>query len=724
MQTIRLRWVILFFLLLSTCVYAPVLFGYRSFFATDITTQNHGYRAWAANTLKQGELPAWSPLIFTGFPVIAESQAGVFYPLFALFLILPVDLAYNIFVVVHYALGAIFLFLFLRENKISDRASILVSTGFYFSSLLINYHVYPNHLSALVWLPAISASASYFRTRPAKGFLVASALFCVQIFAGHIQFVWLTILFGVLLEGLVWESDLIAKLRHVGIFWVAAPLFGLLLAAAQVLPTFELYLNSQRSTHDFLYATTPSFQLRFLAQAFLPSSFGALHNLTYSISGPQTIEEMMNLFVGIPILFFAILALLFDKTPKRFVLLGIAVLGLALSLGSNQPFYNFIWKLPVFSFFRYPNRYIVLSVFAFLFLAGYGADAVLKGEITRSRTKIAFLILFSGVVLSWFLSTPLFREGVPAVKIQLLNQVRIQDLVCVLITIFAAFLVLEKWPHFAPLLALLLVSGIFLGYPLPPTMKRSELLTRPQAAEFLESKKSGRFDSYYDTYIEDTIYNQSVSSVEKYKKMRQLLCGDLNMIWGIPSTRGIYHPLIPANYYKEAGIGASWLLNEPAIRLLGLQYYLADRPLPEPLSHFALKPIKKLGDVQIYQYSEYLPRVWISGRPVPSDPKREEAANVLFSSNRKVMIHCELMESGVLVLRDLYYPGWKVSVDGNPSKIEQADHLFRGVFLNRGVHTVVFEYPALIVKTGILISSVSFLILVLLYRKTRAVSQG
>src|SRR5262245_51657001 len=124
MQKIRLRWVILFFLLLNAFVYAPVLFGFRSFFATDITSQNHGYRACAAATLKSGELSAWCPLIFTGYPVIAESQSGVFYPFFSLFLILPVDLAYNIFIVLHYFLGGIFLFLFLRSQRISDAASL------------------------------------------------------------------------------------------------------------------------------------------------------------------------------------------------------------------------------------------------------------------------------------------------------------------------------------------------------------------------------------------------------------------------------------------------------------------------------------------------------------------------------------------------------------------------------------------------------------------------
>ena len=44
------------------------------------------------------------------------------------------------------------------------------------------------------------------------------------------------------------------------------------------------------------------------------------------------------------------------------------------------------------------------------------------------------------------------------------------------------------------------------------------------------------------------------------------------------------------------------------------------------------------------------------------------------------------------MLSDSYYPGWQVSVDGQPREILAANHLFRGVVLKAGPHRIVFRY--------------------------------
>ena len=62
------------------------------------------------------------------------------------------------------------------------------------------------------------------------------------------------------------------------------------------------------------------------------------------------------------------------------------------------------------------------------------------------------------------------------------------------------------------------------------------------------------------------------------------------------------------------------------------------------------------------------------------------------------------------VLTDLYYPGWRVHVDGIEKTMRRVNAIFRGVLLEPGVHRVVYRYDpdslragwiALVAATGV-----------------------
>ncbi len=49
----------------------------------------------------------------------------------------------------------------------------------------------------------------------------------------------------------------------------------------------------------------------------------------------------------------------------------------------------------------------------------------------------------------------------------------------------------------------------------------------------------------------------------------------------------------------------------------------------------------------------------------------------------------------MVVLNDIYYPGWIAEVDGRRSPVLRADVLFRGVEVAEGTHRVVFRFAPL-----------------------------
>ena len=72
--------------------------------------------------------------------------------------------------------------------------------------------------------------------------------------------------------------------------------------------------------------------------------------------------------------------------------------------------------------------------------------------------------------------------------------------------------------------------------------------------------------------------------------------------------------------------------------------------------------------------------------------------------------------AGLLVLADLYYPGWSAEVDGRPAPILRADGLFRAVALPPDSHRVVFRYRPLSVLAGAGLSAAAAIAMLALLR--------
>ncbi len=58
----------------------------------------------------------------------------------------------------------------------------------------------------------------------------------------------------------------------------------------------------------------------------------------------------------------------------------------------------------------------------------------------------------------------------------------------------------------------------------------------------------------------------------------------------------------------------------------------------------------------------------------------------------------------ILVLSEIYYPDWKVEVDGRPAEMLRANYVLRAVALPAGEHDVVFSYDTSLLKKGAVIS--------------------
>jgi len=180
------------------------------------------------------------------------------------------------------------------------------------------------------------------------------------------------------------------------------------------------------------------------------------------------------------------------------------------------------------------------------------------------------------------------------------------------------------------------------------------------------------------------------------------------MVAGIQSTQG-YNPLRYLLY--ERAVGAQPIHgmprpftpltpsnNSPLLNLLGLKYIAAVSTLREidpKVDETRFRLVYDHG-IKVWQNPEVLPRV-LTATSIYVEPTRlpgdgEARARVVGYRSSEVVISVQTEKDTIVVLNDLYYPYWRVYVDGDEQELLQANYLFRGVHVKPGEHRVVFRF--------------------------------
>ncbi len=87
-----------------------------------------------------------------------------------------------------------------------------------------------------------------------------------------------------------------------------------------------------------------------------------------------------------------------------------------------------------------------------------------------------------------------------------------------------------------------------------------------------------------------------------------------------------------------------------------------------------------------------------------SAPIASETATFTRRDPQRVELDVALERPGVLVLADVYYPGWKLTDNGAPATIHRANRMMRGAALSAGPHHLIYTYEPNSFRIGALIS--------------------
>jgi hypothetical protein len=393
---------------------APVLYFLPAMWSGSVLCPDDGtifntpLRVATAKITLGGNLPLWNPYIFSGMPLLGSAQGGTLFPPNWLYLVFSATVATNLMVVASYMIAALGAYLYARRAGASIAGSVLTSLAWQWGGFLVGQIGHINIVQTGAMLPwVLWAVDGYGAGAGRKWGVLLAALVALQTFVGHQQ----TLAYSLLLASAyaVASAFAVRESRARYLWSLVFVAVGLLLAAVQILPTFELLRNSLRAESTYEFFTSFSMPPRMIQTLLAPYVAGGGDGWLFRAPyvGPPYYGEMAG-YVGVLGLMLALCAVVFRRDARTKFWAAAAIVCLTLALGRYAPlrFYKLIYYVPVLNLFRVPARHLMEAEFALAVLAGRGLTA-LRAARADSRTMRrvvtvgACVILLTCVVVTW-----------------------------------------------------------------------------------------------------------------------------------------------------------------------------------------------------------------------------------------------------------------------------------------------------------------------------------
>ncbi len=85
-------------------------------------------------------------------------------------------------------------------------------------------------------------------------------------------------------------------------------------------------------------------------------------------------------------------------------------------------------------------------------------------------------------------------------------------------------------------------------------------------------------------------------------------------------------------------------------------------------------------------------------------PISSETVKVTYPNPQQAVLEATLDSPGLVILADVYYPGWELLIDGKPAPIYRANVMMRGAAVSSGRHRLVYTYRPQSFRVGLLVS--------------------
>jgi len=677
----------------------------------DVATQVLPWFEEQARFWGDGTIALWDPTMWAGQPLLGQAQPGTAYPLNWILFALPLHKGFlrsdavEWYFVVERLMAVAFCYWFCRDLGRSRTASLLGGCVFGFSGYIGTTN-WPQMVNGALWLPLV---------------------FLFLLRAGRKQNVFGNAALSGMFLGIAWLSG-----HH------QAPLFILLAAAGT-----WIYFIVRSGRWDWQLARAAAVAMLFMALTgalqILPAyEYGHLAKrwvgvpdaITWNEPVPYSVHEMYDLkpydlpglvfpyigtnaspFVGVAALSLAFLGVAVSWRDKRVRLLAAVGLGgFVYALGHFSIFQGLLYGLiPELDKARVASTAVFLFQFGIAALAAFGIDLLGWSEPSPWPKRVMWALLgFAVVTLAIFLVAIFVnRMLTPGPEPTLL----------------------------VPFLALGVAALLYASS--RGSLSRTQigvlmlLLVLMDLGNTTGSVIASRSDSGRSKWVDQMRANADIAGFLRRQPgfLRATVAND-----AFPENWGEWHG-VPMWRGYLASLTDNLLRFEnsqfPARMLFGVAYTISDRPPPEGgdevfAGHSGFK---------VYRHAEAFPRTWALHR-LQKVNSANEGSRVInehladlhdmafllgdapametcaspdhvelqeYSPNR-VQIKARMACKGMVVLSDVFFPGWHAAIDGSSAPIYEVNEAMRGVVVPAGDHTLTFQYLPLSVVSGFLLT--------------------
>ena len=671
-----------------------------------------------SSCLKNLELPFWTRYMQAGFPLAAEGQVGVFYPLnFIIFSLLPFELAYNYSVVIHFVIAGVSTYFYARRFKADQYGGYLAALLFCFGSAFAGCFYNMITLRTLAWFPLVLLLFERYIDRPKiRYIMIAAVIMGLQLLAGFMQMAVYSGFFYIvyfIYRLKIAKADMRRGLCHIGLFLGISALIAL----PQIILTYQLtgFTNRESASLDFaLWGSFPPVGL-----------FGLVFPY-------PTLFLKANFYVGILSLLFVIFSLLQIRQKKDMrPLVLILLLSLFLAIGRYNPLYTLALKATNLYIFRNPSKFLFFGAFAISVLAGCGLTDFFDISKLNQKSKAVgifhWALISSGVMFlaavallnplkdkiigfgSWYVRNFVYNkpnhrydidyylnkvnlifENLQA-RLDMSNTFVIISWILVMVSLLSLPLILRRRLKRAVIFLIFIDIYVFslYGIGFRGNIRPFSVLAAdtPALLSVLEQDQE--------------IYRIMPFDIES-RRLPNWSIPNANIIYGIDSIAS-YSPLanerfrrgLPGLEITDDSLGLkpaaeeSITANLDTIRLLNVKYIVS----PERLRQHFLDELKQERGIYLYRLKGYMPRAFFTDsidKAIEQD--RSIPVEVLEYRDGLMSVEVTAAKDGFLIFSETPYPGWKVLVDGAEEPIIDIKGMVQAVRLEKGGHRVVFRF--------------------------------